>query len=260
MRPNSLRTRGVAFAYLFGPPRHVRREEASTLHSAVCDRLKMDDIGFRYRPSEQQARPTSRGFSIELDRKEGRGGFTMVVDNHDTQQPIRCLMEWAWPPTPQHVTEYFDQTGEALFDALQGDWQRVMAEVRWKAQCDVRASDATQYISEHLLKLTPETLAKLGDRLSFTSLEFHSASAKPTSDPMERPHRQVRIEVLREDPRCVYIELMSQWTQVPLAAKGIDLSTIRPIEGKPSAYVDVTQKFLEEWVAGLGHEQGEGES
>ena len=115
MIPNSLRTRGVLFAYMFGPPRFVRREEASALHGAVCDKLRMDAIGFRYRTIQNPARPSSRGFSIELERKEGRGGFRVTIDNNDLQQPIRCLMHSLWPPTFEHVTDYFDQTSQVVF-------------------------------------------------------------------------------------------------------------------------------------------------
>jgi hypothetical protein len=59
MKPNSLRTRAVVFAYLFGPPRYVDRNEAAKVHAAICDALGYDDFSFKY--SSPGAEPLSSG-------------------------------------------------------------------------------------------------------------------------------------------------------------------------------------------------------
>lgn len=89
MIPNSLRTRGVLFAFLFGPPRFIEREEAARVHGKVCDHLKHDDFVFRYSASGTPDKPQSRGFSISFQRKEGQGSFTTAIDLNNVNSPVR---------------------------------------------------------------------------------------------------------------------------------------------------------------------------
>ena len=182
MIPESLRTRGVVFAFLFGPPRVVGREEASKLHGAVCDALKTDDIAFRYGAAQPTPKPKSRGFSIELERKEGRGGFRALIDHSGAGVPVRLFMEFHWPPSPVHVSEQFDVTAEAVFDALEGDWQRVQAEVRVRAQCDVRAGGALGFIQRELVSLNGKRLVALGVVATFASVTLLVGHSEPTKN------------------------------------------------------------------------------
>jgi len=136
MIANTLRTRGIVFAYLFGPPRVVEREEAYKIHRGVCDGLKRDDLSFQYQNPEAR-KPGSRAFSLQFRRKEEREGVAVTIDNQGMQTPIRLLLEHHWPPSVEHVKETMDSISEAVFQNVEGTWTRVLAEARIRAQCSV---------------------------------------------------------------------------------------------------------------------------
>ncbi len=257
MLPDSLQTRGVTFAFLFGPPRFIQRDEAAKVHAGVCDELRMDDITFEYKPSHPAAAEHSRSkaFEITMRRKEGRGGFLVKLDNPGDGKPVRLLTSWEFPPSLQHVGDQFDMVTKAIFEKLDGDWQKVMAETRQRAQCAVSEKTALEFIRQRVLKLDQETIDALGKPLAFGSVKLEIASSVVVDDPLAGPKREVTIEVLREDPRDLYLELMSQWTQFPDTVPPgapIDVSRVRPIDRKPSEYVKEAGTFLAEWTLKLG--------
>jgi hypothetical protein len=257
MMTNSLRTRRVTFAFLFGPPKFVSREEASRIHGSVCDALRCDDLAFRYGTSVTPATPAAKGFTVTMERTEGRGAFGLVIDNRGTGDPVRLRMDYNWPPSLEHIKQQFNLAGEAVFEALQGPWQKVLAEVRQAAQCDVRSNNGLQFIREHVLKLNAERIEDLGTLLAFASVKLEIAAAPPLDDPLANPKREITIEVLREDPRGLYLEVMSQWPQFPFPPTPqtpIDLSSARPINSPPSDYIDDAEAFLQQHVANLAAE------
>jgi hypothetical protein len=256
MLPNSLRTRGVNFAYLFGPPRMVAREEASRVHNSICDKLKLDDLSFRYSTSEPGIRSSSRGFSIVMERQEGRGAFRIIVDQAPGN-PIRLLLEYHWPPSDVHVQERFDDGARTVFESLDGPWQRVLAEARVRAQCDVKGADATRFLRDECLGLPAHHLSALGEPVSFVSIGIHVSPGSQTQDPLEGPARELSVEILREDPKALYLELMSRWTQVPVTAGAIPLNTIRPISAAPSDYVTDTSGALNHWLRAVAEDPKE---
>jgi hypothetical protein len=248
MLPNSLRIRGVHFAFLFGPPRFVERAEASEVHGKVCDALKMDDITFRYSSAPASEKPESRGFSIALERKEGRGSFDVTIDNKTVNEPIRLLLGYTWPPSREDAKQTFDMAAEAAMSSLKGSWHRVLAEVRLLAQCDTREHDGLAFIEETLLGQAKEWLSALGEPLSFCGMRFEVAATPPNEDSLQGPKRELSIEVLREDPGGVYLELMSQWPQIPpmprVQASVANLGQIRQIDRKPSEYIEDAYDYL----------------
>jgi len=247
MLTNTLRTRGVVFAYLFGPPRFVQREEASTVHGKICDRLGYDDISFQYSTPSPDTKPSSKGFLMRFERREGRGTFQALVDYEGASKPMRLLMSQDWPPAVEHTKELFDLTAAAVFEVFEGNCQRVHAEVRLKAQCDVSEADGLSFLKERILKLPPEQLQELGGALVFASVRFEVAGSASPQDALEGPKRDLTIEVLREDPRGIYLELVSQWFQLPGSMQpeaGIDITRIRPIGQEPSAYIEEAHTFL----------------
>jgi len=252
--PNSLRFRGVHFAYLFGPPRFVPREEASRVHGKVCDALGYDDLTFRYGTGEQQAGKQSRGFQIEFQRPEGRGTFEVNIDNPDVSQPIRLVMGWVWPPSLEHAKQALDLTAETVLESLQGEWTLVVAEARLRAQCEARSESAIGYIATELLAVGPTWLEQLGKPLTHASLKLEVGSSG-TNDSLANPKRDLTIEVLRDDPKGLYLELVSQWSQFPPVAS-IDLSNIRKIDKKPSEYVEDSIKYLRGRINGLAQLDG----
>ena len=255
MLENSLRTRGVVFAFLFGPPRFVQREDAARVHGRVCDQLAYDDITFQYSTSSPDAKPSSKGFAIRFERKEGRGVFQAGVEYQGASQPMRLLISHDWPPSLEHVKEIFDLTTTAVFDALEGPCQRVVAEVRLRAQCDVREQSGLEFFLQHILKPSSGQLTELGTPLAFGSIRLEVAGGTAEGSSLDRPKRDLTVEVLREDPRCVYLELVSQWTQIPSGSQSggaLDLSRVRAIDQKPSAYIEEAHRFLTTKVVHLG--------
>lgn len=250
MLSNTLKTRGVVFAYIFGPPRFVRREEASRVHNAVCEALHLDDIAFQY------GNPDSKGFVIRLLRKEGRGGFHVEIGSPGGGQPMKVLMGYEWPASVEHLTETFDMTSNAVFCALEGDCQRVIAEVRIKAQCAVQEETGLLFLRSRLLRLTPEQVDGLGTRLDFAAVKLEVAASGSPETSLDGPKRDLSIELLREDPKGVYIELMSQWAQFPITRGASptppDISRARLIEQTPSEYVNEAYTFLRDHVMVLG--------
>jgi len=258
MLPNSLRLRGIRFAFLFGPPRFIQRDEASKVHGAVCDALGQDDLAFRYTHSGDPDKPSARGVSITFDRKEGRGEFSATIDMKTVTVPIRLLLVYEWPPSHTHATETFDAAYEAIFSSLPGAWTRVLAEVRLRAQCDTREKSALTFISQRLLKLDDAWLSGLGSPLVSSALKFEVEATSPTAEnQLAGPRRELQMEVLREEPQCLYLELMSQWAQLPPfpLPPRLDFNpgSVRRIEQKPSEYVEEAYGYLRVRVESLGN-------
>ncbi len=261
MIPESLQTRSVTFAFLFGPPRFVTREEASSVYGHVCDTLKLDDFTFRYDPSDPGAQPASKGFAIRLHRKEGRGQFGLLVENPSIQKPIRLLLEWNWPPAVKVVTEQFDLTADAVFDQLRattpdGAWQKVHAEVRLRANCQIAGQSALGFMLDRFLRLPSDWIRSLGEPLAFGALKFEVASAQAKQSSLDAPKRELSIEVLREDAKGLYFELVSTWRQVPTQSGPgavIDVASLRPIDRQPSEYMTDAHDYLSERLQGLAN-------
>ncbi len=262
MIPESLRTRGVIFAYLFGPPRFVTREEASRLHGRVCDALGMDDLSFRYSTTGSAGDAANRGFTITLERSEGAGNWKIEVDNPNTRTPIRLLMTYVWPPSLHEARERLDLTARAVFEGFESDRTRVMAEVRLRAQCHVRGPDALSWLRSNLIAPPRAWLEAMGRPLGFASVKFEIDATAPDQDPMEGARRDLVLEVLREDRRCMYLELMSHWPQITSTEPGrpLDLRAVRLIDGRPSLYVDEAYAWLRTRVEGLAAETGTDDS
>jgi len=225
----------------------VARAEASTLYDRICDALRLDDFTFKYTTATQEAAPASRGFLIQLERKEGRGTFAVTIDNPNIQNPVRLLLVYTWPPSLEHVRDQLNLVATTVFDSLEGSWHKVHAEVRLRAQCGVRRASAVDYLRNEVLKLPPEWVDSLGQPLTFMSLRFDTASAKAVESSLDNPARELTIERLREDPKSLYFELVSKWLQVPnvTAPTGtVDMASLRPIDADPGDYVQAAHDFL----------------
>ena len=260
MTAQSPTTRGVRFAYLFGPPRFLGRDEASGIHGAICDALRLDDLAFQYSSDEKTKPPAARGFAVELRRKEGRGGFAVSVNMGGLSSPMRCLITWDWPPSLEHVKQQFDKTASALFGQLEGPWQKIVAEVRLRSHCGVPEATALGFITGHMLRLSSDWLESLGKPLVFGSVQLQVAPSHDPEQPLQGPRRELTVEVLREDPRSLYLELMSQWPHMPAPTElgaEFNVGKIRPILDKPSDYVEEAWAFLDSRLAALKAQAGE---
>jgi len=262
MLPNSMRIREVQFAFLFGPPKFIGRDEASKVHGSICDALGHDDLSFQYKPLGEPERLGSRGFSIILQRGEGRGSYAVTLDNKNIKEPIRLLQVYTWPPALHVAREVFDMTSDAAFVSLGGEWQRVLAEVRLRAQCDTREHSGLSFMKGTLLRAPADWLPGLGEPLSLCGVKFEVAPTPPSEqDSLEGAKRELQVEVLREDPAGIYLELMCQWPQIALSVSApgsaAEPGRIRPIDRKPSEYVGYAMDYLDEWVRSLPATKGD---
>lgn len=246
----SLTTRSVHFAFLFGPPRVIQRTEASVLYDRVCEKLHIDDFEFQYTSARENAPSQgSQGFSIRLRRREGRGVFGVVVDNAKIDQPVRLLVEYEWPPSLPHVLEQFDPAVDAVFGALPcdaGEWQKVFAEVRLRAHARLQKRTSLEFLRSEFLHAPSTWIDDIGKPLAFIGCKFQALSTGPFDEPLSSPARELSVEVLREDPTCLYVELVTQWPQVP-AVRGqafVDPTMLRAFNEPPSRYVGAEYDFL----------------
>jgi hypothetical protein len=252
MIPGSLRTRGVIFARLFGPPRFIERTEAYRLHEGACQALSCDDLSFKYESPEATKGTRSRAFAIHFERKEGRGSYNVVLNNPGIEAPIRFLVQYDWPESELHVTQRLDDTDKAVFDNLAGDWQTVLVEVRIRTQCTLANGTALDFFKNQVFKLSPDFYQNMGSPMVFCGAKLIVAASQIQGDEMAGAQRELSLEVLKEDRNCIYLELMSQWPQVaPTAAKGIDLSNLRQFSSAPSGYVQDSYEYLRQQVSAL---------
>ncbi|MEW6741516.1 MAG: hypothetical protein AB1486_02055 [Planctomycetota bacterium] len=239
------------FAFLFGPPRFVERSEAARLYDAVCRSLALDDFNLQYNstgPDASAVVPCSRGFSIQLLRREGRGGFTLQLSNQLVKpEALHLMLNYDWPPSPEIADRYFDAASRAVFETLEGEWQRVLAEVRLRGQCAAVGGEGLRYIQNELLRLPQEWLLSLGEPATMASLRLEVAATEPGDSPLDNPARSLTLEVLREDRRSLYVELVSTWPQLADPRP----TTVRQIEEQPSTHVQAAREFLIERLRSL---------
>ena len=259
MIATSFSTRALHFAYLLGPPRLFSRQDGMAIHDAICGALGVDDITFRYStvPGEggQETAGSdraSRVFSIQMERQIGRGKLKVLLDCQSQQAPIRFLMQYIWPRSGgEYAYEEFDLISDATFDSLGSlgpGLQRVMAEGRVRGHMATEGNSAVTFLVEQTLHLNRERIDSLEAPPDFVVVGFNTPAGDPSpEDPLRQPKREVRIEVLREDSRSLYIELMSQWPQVTTAPNGtatLDTQRLRAFSNPPSDYLRNCHEYL----------------
>jgi hypothetical protein len=210
--------------------------------------LGYDDFGFRYNTPPVEGE-TASAFAVILDRPEGRGGIRILLDCQNIKlAPIRLFIDNTWPPSLQHVVERADMIYTAVFKALEGTpRQNVMAEARIMAQCAVAGNDALGYLERRVVPLPPKLKDATGQGAKHIGAVVEFRGTWPEEGkPLEGPERRLTIEVLREDPTCVYVEAMCQWRQVPGSGSPgpVPAGRIREIDESPSAYIQATDEFL----------------
>jgi hypothetical protein len=131
---------------------------------------------------------------------------------------------------------------KAVFSALDGDWQRVIAEVRIRAQCTCASNDGLDYITTQVLGPNVDWPKLFRSNLSHSSVRLEVEAQYPKSA-LDTPKRELTLEVLRGDPRSLYVELMSQWPQFPMNAP-MDPARVREFKSEPSKYIDDADSFL----------------
>ncbi|MBI5709646.1 MAG: hypothetical protein HZC42_04965 [Candidatus Eisenbacteria bacterium] len=213
------------------------------MYGKVCEALGNDDFTFTYGKSEEQEKPPeARGFGLRLLRPEGRGGLEIKVENPSLAVPIRLFIGYTWPPSLASAKEGFDLAAGAVFNSLQGNWTKFIAEARIRAECAVSGPDALGFLTGEMLGKAAGWIDSLGKPLSFCSVKFE-VEPLPTTEALATPKRDLMIEVLREDRTKLYLELVSQWPQVAMSG-AVDLNKLRPIDRHPSDYIEETRSYL----------------
>ena len=253
MLADSYRTRGATFAFLIGPPRSLTRQDGTRIHSAVCDVLGADDIAFQFQASEHTP-GGGKGFSIHLQRQEDRENMVVEIGSSAQNAPIRLLFRYDWPASNQLVFDDFDLASEAVLSSLGEGWQRVLAEARVQGQIDVATASAVSFLSSGLFRF-PSRADGAQDDLSFLGFKYETSPGDfAEEDQLANPKRDVSVEVLREDPRCLYLEVMSQWPQLSVSPDGtVELSPgrIRAFRSPPSEYLRDTINYVDAVVLPL---------
>ena len=248
-------TREVIFAYLFGPPRVIRHEEVHPVHAALCRELTWEDISFQYKKTTRPTIPgegPSGGFSVEMARQEGRGGFRLALSGDGAEVPIKLLMSYVWPGSVESAKEAFKVSTQTVLNELNGPWTLVLAEARIRAECAIRspALKGSKFLRDTVVKLDPRFVDGMGGDPSFVAVTLENEEALPPSaeDPTANPRTELRVEVLRENPESLYMEGMRRWSQVPdstTIARGDEISMqIRTVDPDPSAYIASTYDML----------------
>lgn len=228
MKSREMTPRSVSFAYLFGPPRHIARDEAARIHAVVCDRLGLDDISFVYK-SEPGTDDEPGGFGMAFRRTEGKEQFQMTIESQGLRAPMRMLLTTAWPESLKAVETCFDAAAAAAFEALGEGWQKVLVETRLRAHCAAGSGSGSEYLRSELLRFAPAwSDSEAGARASY-SVCYKLASSCPEEDPA----RELQVEPLQADPQSVYLELISRWS-IGAREKGKD---IVGIQGAPTEYL-----------------------
>ena len=247
MIDSSILQRGVMFACLFGPPRTLSRQDGMNVHSRICEQLGVDDVSFRYSTTGDEK---SRGFSIQMERAQGRGEFSVTIDNKSINDPVRLHVGYTWPPSREHVYEDIDLASEATFDAIGSGMNRVLVEARIRAQVESRGGSAANYLAQNVLRLTDSDFEILQAQPNYFAIKYEVPAGHPSpGHPLSNPKRDMSVEALREDPRVLYLELMSQWPQLaPSGTPGggiqIDVSNLRPLGEPPSTYLKEAMGYL----------------
>ncbi len=241
MLTNSYRTRGANFAFLVGPPQNLTRRDGMDIHASVCDALGVDDISFKYTPGDGG----NKNFAIHLGREQGREKLILEINGPVGDTPLRLFCGAEWPRSAQAAFQDFDIACEAVFGVLGDGWQRVLAEARVRGQVHAKGDSAVSFLSRDVLGLPDEGM-------SFAAFKYETdASDSTPEDPLANPKRDVSIEVLREDPRCVYVEVMSQWPQIATPSGQtveIDPGKVRAFDSPPSDYLRNTVEYTESAV------------
>lgn len=258
MLTNSYRTRGVNFAFLAGPPRDLTRHTGMEIHSAICEALGADDLSFKFTPGDR--RPGGeKPFAIHVARDE-RGPEKLAIELNGSVQntPVRVFCGYEWPRSAELAFQDFDLVCDAIFQVLGDGWQRVLAEARVRGQLHAQGDSAVSFLGDRVLPFVANS-ENTGE-LSFLAFKYETAaSGFPVGDPLANPKRDVSVEVLRDDPRCIYVEVMSQWPQIAVVRREgvqIDPETIRSFESPPSAYLADTTSYVESVVLPLLAEAG----
>jgi hypothetical protein len=115
---------------------------------------------------------------------------------------------------------------------------------------DAATADGVGYLVDHVLRLNRSRLESLEAPPEFASVRIDTPAGEAAADDqLVQPKREGTIEVLKEDRRSLYVELMSQWPQLSITPSAgmvsVDASRIRRFNDPPSAYIMNGMGYIE---------------
>lgn len=251
MLGSSFTTRQAIFAFLIGPPRPLDRTVGMQIYDAVCERLFEDDLSFQYGTGEALGPSVVPPFQIVLERPQARGAkFQVRVEGRGPHSAVRVLVDSPFPKSRENAFEDIDLAAEAVFEVLGDDWVRVLAETRLRGHLEAKGGSGVTFLQEKVLHLSPGELESLEAPLNFAGIKLETPATDPDDGaPLSNPKREFAIEVLREDPRKLYVELMSQWPQAasipsPGGTLEVNARRMRSLAHRPGDYLRNSMDYL----------------
>ncbi len=235
--------RALIFAYLYGPPVPVTREEALRVFGSLSKSL-CPTASFKYEPSEGENR---LGFKVLISEKEGRRSCGITLDVH--MGALRMRVDQSYPSSFQDGCERADDI-LAVIRPLASQSEEQLVEVRVRAQTATNKDSAQEFIAANLLGGNAARLHRLG-HLGHFGIRYEIAPEQKADGPLDRPAREVVVEPLREEGSSLYVEVMSKWGRALLRASkggaGHDIVPGGPLTYsvlKPSQYFGEVSEYV----------------
>ena len=179
-----------------------------------------------------------------MGRKEGSGGIEILIEGPKPRVPRRLLINSAWQLGSAKVPEEnMDMIADAFWSEF-GANQILLAEVRIRAQCSSGKPHAGSWFRDSMFRETD--LDSLGGKLAYAGARLE-IQPHPSAEFWDSPKREISLEVLREDPRDIYMDIMSQWQRLPGAGPSWDLLAT----AKPSEFIQAAVSYTRSKVLGL---------
>ncbi|MBI4569931.1 MAG: hypothetical protein HY719_16180 [Planctomycetes bacterium] len=268
MVPDSLRTRGVLFAVVFGPPVNLSRALATAIFNAVCDQLSMD-LTLKYAAPAPHAPQGSKG-EVVLSHQDGRRGLEVRVTS--APDGIRLVINSEWPEETldEDIAPRADKVAEAVYQLARpeiqktgGDLVKGAMSTRIRAQVLTPQADAMAFLRQHLVRVPAGWEEATGRKVNLASVRLMlpprapgAEAGKGEGSPAPAPACQAAIEVLAEDPRALYLEISESWSDVrPVVTETGQVLPgnfqLTPMELKPSECLGSTHQSLTQLVKTL---------
>jgi hypothetical protein len=216
MLRDSFRLREIVFAYLIGPPRPLDRAAAKKLDDCVCDSLGYQDFGLEFSPPP--AGSDSHKFTISITRNKSPK-LQILLQGENPNSPMVYRVTETEPSTAPSCGKNVDAAVRALWNAV-GEMDVVLVEARVIGQCNSGADHARNLFRDRLLKIDSESYERLEGPVEFVGLEMKVGRSKGAGRVIDGPRHEVKLEILQEDPRDIFVNVMLQWSQIKAIAPG----------------------------------------
>lgn len=212
-----IKYREVIFAAIYAPPMNLTRKQATELYSNLADK-GFPNLEFQYVPAAE-----GQPFKVVMTESQGTRKDTITVEM-TRDGSLRLLVNHAWPEAFDIAVRKTDSVKQVFDNIIAESSPQCLIhliEVRVLAQTPAPKGDATRFLLNRIFgpSAVPSQWSQLG-RVSHWGFHFETSigQQEPVS-PLDWPCRDVTVEPLREDPRSLYINAMSNWGRTLLRGK-----------------------------------------